>query len=96
MAAMQRAAKAAEKMYGRPAVLLLVVLPDTGAGLYAEVKQAGDSALGIPSQVRAALRAPPPATSRNSCPTLSHGAACTCLQTSEPNHELGILSITNR
>ncbi|EFN55085.1 hypothetical protein CHLNCDRAFT_134979 [Chlorella variabilis] len=47
---MRRTAEAARQTFNRPCQLVLVVLPDTGQQLYKEVKQAGDSMLGIPSQ----------------------------------------------
>ncbi|KAL6780426.1 AGO1 [Auxenochlorella protothecoides x Auxenochlorella symbiontica] len=40
----------AQAAFGAPAALVLVVLPDTGAALYREVKQASDSMLGLPTQ----------------------------------------------
>ncbi|GAB4819183.1 hypothetical protein N2152v2_006229 [Parachlorella kessleri] len=60
---MQQAAQKAQQAFKQPPRLLLVVLPDTGAQLYKEVKQATDSTLGIPSQCivarKAGIGAPP-------------------------------------
>ncbi|KAL4452075.1 hypothetical protein ABPG75_007737 [Micractinium tetrahymenae] len=54
---MRRAAEQARQTFNAPAQLILVVLPDTGKQLYKEVKQAGDSMLGIPSQCVVAKKA---------------------------------------
>ncbi|PSC71066.1 argonaute 1 isoform B [Micractinium conductrix] len=54
---MRQAADQARSAFGKPCQLILVVLPDTGQQLYKDVKQAGDSMLGIPSQCVVAKKA---------------------------------------
>jgi eukaryotic translation initiation factor 2C len=54
---MERAMQQAQQKFRKPADLILVILPDTGADLYREVKQAGDSHLGVPTQCVVAQKA---------------------------------------
>ena len=54
---LQRAAEDAMKKFRKRPELILVVLPDTGVELYKEIKQAGDSGMGVPTQCIVAQKA---------------------------------------
>lgn len=54
---LSHAAQQAMKAFKTKPRIILVVLPDTGAALYKEVKQTSDSLLGIPSQCIVARKA---------------------------------------
>ncbi|KAL4551142.1 hypothetical protein Ndes2526B_g05451 [Nannochloris sp. 'desiccata'] len=54
---LERAMQQAAQKFRKPADLILVILPDTGTELYREVKQAGDSYLGVPTQCVVAQKA---------------------------------------
>lgn len=47
---MRKAVQKAADAFKRPPKFVLVMLPDTGAALYKQIKQSSDSDLGIPSQ----------------------------------------------